>query len=130
MHRTAAQKMQMHVVHRLAAILARIHHRAEALRESILFGDLLRHRVQVSQQPLIAGRKMRQRRNMLARNQQHMHRRLRMNVREGYCIVVFIKLLCRNLSRGDLAEQAIHGHQLTAAYFLKNRGCVPGFQGS
>lgn len=120
----------MHVIDRLPAFLARIHHRAETLRQALFFRDLLRHRVQMSQQPLIARRKVRERRDVFARDQHDMHRRLRMNVREGHSIVILVKLLRRNLSRGNLAEQTIHSDKITAAYFAKNRGCPPGFHGS
>jgi len=122
----------MHVIDRLPAVFARVHHRAEAFREPLLFCDLLRHRMQMPEQPLVSWRQVRKRRNMFARDQQHMHRRLRMNIREDHRVVVFIKLLRRNLTRGNLAEQTVHADQLNAArlYFEKKRGWPPARQGS
>ena len=132
MHRASTEQMQMQMADRLAAILAGIHHRAEAVAEPFLFRDLLRHCVQVSKQPLVPGRQMRERGNVLARDQQQMHRRLRMNIREDHRIVIFIKLLRRNRTRGNLAEQTVHADQLNPArlYFEKKRGWPPARQGS
>jgi len=45
---------------RLAAFLTRVHHRAKTLGESFFFRDLLRHRVQMSDQPLVTWRQVRE----------------------------------------------------------------------
>ena len=130
MHRPATQQMQVHVIYRLAAFLTGVHHRTKTLGESFFFRDLLRHRVQMSDQPLVTRRQVREGRDVFARDQQHMHRRLRMNIGEHHRIIILVELLHRNLTRGNLAEQAIHADQLTPTYLEKNRGCPPGFHGS
>lgn len=46
------------------------------------------------------------------RNNQKVHRRLRVDVMKGEAVFVFVYLLGRNLAVDDLAEQAVHAELL------------------
>lgn len=77
---TAAQQMQMHVENRLAGRRARVHHDAMALRQAMLFSQLCRYTVQMSQETLIPLTGLCGGGEVLPGNHQQMHRGLRVDV--------------------------------------------------
>lgn len=71
---------------------------------------------------------------MLFRNDEDVHRRLRVEVREGEHVVVLIQARDRDFTGGDLAEEAVwscsHVRMLNLrGYFLKYFGSNPGSHG-
>ena len=97
------------MIHGLAAVRAGVDHHAIALGEAFVAGNLGRGPQQMAEQraiPLIA---FGQRGDMFARRDQHMHRRLRIDVGKGVALLVLVDGGGGNASFNDLAEKATHG---------------------
>ena len=94
----------MEMIHALAAVLAGIDHHAVAPGEAFVTGDLRRGPQQVAEQRAVLFGAISQRRNVFARRDQHMHRRLRVKVREGVALLVLVDGGGGNASVNDLAK--------------------------
>ena len=97
------------MIHGLAAILAGIDHHAVAVGEAFVAGDPRRGPQQVAEQRAVPFGAVSQRRDVLARRDQHMHRRLRVKVREGIALLVLVDGGGGDASINDLAKEATHG---------------------
>ena len=106
--RTTGQQMDMEVENRLASIRVRIDHDAIAvLREPALPTDLASREEQVAERLFVFESRLIQRVDMVARNKQHMCRRLRAEIVECDAYVVFENQRRLNLACGYFAENAI-----------------------
>ena len=92
------------MVNGLAAIRARIQHYAVAFGEPLCAGDLSRDPQQVTKQGTVALIGIGHGDNMLARRNQHVHRRLRIDVGKGVAQLVLENGGRGNASFNDLAE--------------------------
>ena len=110
--RRASQQMHVDMEHGLPGIFAAVHHDAVAvLRESfptrVLGGGQgqLADQVRLRRLQVIQGRN-----DLVLRNEQHVHRRLRCDVLERQHVVVFIDDGGRDLATDDLAEEGFAAH--------------------
>ena len=103
-HRAASQQMQMQVIYRLPAIDSCIHHDPKTLRQLLLFRQLRCDQHQMPQKFPICLTDLVQRGDVLARNNQQMHRSLRMNVGKRNAGRILIDLRSRDFSNRDLAK--------------------------
>jgi hypothetical protein len=106
--------MQVEVIHRLAAIRSYVDDNAIALPEVLLARELIGDAMQVAYQGLflLAGSDLGERGDVLLWNDEVMHRSFGINVREGYCLLIFIEFVRGNFSGGDFAENAVGTHAL------------------
>ena len=88
----------------LAAVRTGIDDQPVALIEILLSGDLRGGGEQMTEQPCILGGRVRERCEVLLRNDQDVDRRLRMDVREGDDLLVLEETGDRDCSGGDLAK--------------------------
>src|ERR1039458_3985074 len=98
----------MEMVHGLAAVLPGIHDDAVAAVKLLGLGDLRRRRKKVTEQRGILSGGIAERTNMLSRHNQHMHRRLGVDIREGVAKIVLEDGRRGNNSFNDFAEEAAH----------------------
>jgi hypothetical protein len=108
-HGASAEQVEVEMIHGLAAILAGIDHHAVAVGEAFVAGDPRRGPQQVAEQRAVPFGAVSQRRNMFARRDQHVHRRMRVNVREGVALLVLVDGGGGDASINDLAKEATHG---------------------
>ena len=118
----------------LAAIVPGIDDEAIAVGQTIAARKFGRDRNQMAEQRSMLLRDMRKRCYVLLRNEEQMCRRLRIDVRERYALIVLMKPLDRDGAGHNLAEEAVwilcdHVSILALNHFLKNFGCWPGAQG-
>lgn len=114
MHRAAAQKVQVEMSDRLAAVRTGVHHRAKAILQSLLCRNVSGYRMHMAEQSLVFERQMRERSDVLARDDQQMDGRLRVDIGDGECPLVFEDLLRWYGTSGNFAEEAIHAEQSNA----------------
>ena len=100
----AAQKMNMQMVDRLAAIGSHIDHGTVSLIQPQLLGDFLRHQQQVSHQISVLAPNVGQRTNLLTWNDQDVNGRLRTDIVEREAQLVLIHNVSREFSIDDLLE--------------------------
>lgn len=93
----------------LAAIVASVDHGAISAGQAFGAGDLSRSPVQVAEKLFVLLLRMGNGRNMLARHHENVHRRLRLDIREGVAVVILINRFRWNAPIDDLAEKAAHG---------------------
>ena len=99
----------MQVEHRLSRLAIAIEDRAiSALAESLVGRQLSGASQHPADQRVIVRTQIVRGRDVLPRDDQQMHRRLRIDVAERDEIVVFVHNRCRNLAGDDAAEQAVH----------------------
>src|SRR5665213_4601657 len=103
--------------HRLPCAAAVVEHRAVTCRKVALPCELCRDKLQLSQHGCIVGRRIRERNQMLARAQQDMAWRLRLNIFKRKNILVLINQFCWDFLVPDLAEQAIVHNQHPVSRF-------------
>src|SRR4051812_23105656 len=120
----AAEHVQMDVEDRLPCLCVGVEDRPEP---AVGVALIARHRggaaEHLTDQRLVAGLKIVQRRNVPLRDDQRVQRRLRVDVVEDHEVVVFVDYRCGNLLAHDAAEQAIgHGVRLSATIWLWRRG--------
>ena len=96
--------MQMQVIYRLPAIDSCIHHDPKTLRQLLLFRQLRCDQHQMPQKFPICLTDLVQRGDVLARNNQQMHRSLRMNVGKRNAGRILIDLRSWDFSNRDLAK--------------------------
>jgi hypothetical protein len=80
----------MQMVHGLAAIFAGVHHDAVAFRQAFVAGDLCCHTHEVTEQRVLLRSGLGKRINMLARNDQHVHGSLGIDVGKGIGVFVLV----------------------------------------
>lgn len=100
----------------------------------LTFGDFVRGKEQFAQKLSVIGRGVRDGGDVSLRNDQDMHRRLRMNVGKRKDVLILIEPGDWNDAASDFAEEAIggcsHVRMLNlCGYFLKYFGSIPGIQG-
>jgi hypothetical protein len=100
--------VDVEMIHGLAAVLAGVDHHAVAPKEAFVTGDLRRGPQQVAEQRAIPFNAVGQRLNVFTRRYQHMHRRLRVNVREGVTLLVLVDGGGGDASVNDFAKEATH----------------------
>ena len=104
MHGSPAQQMQMQVIHRLAAVVAGVHDYAITGGEFFFARDLCYRPQQMAQQRGVFLARFRERNDVLARHNQQVNRRLRMNVRKGDTFLILVNTSRGNASIDDLAK--------------------------
>ena len=100
----STQQVDMQMMNRLAAIVAAVDHSAKALRESFAACNLSSNPLEMAKQDAVFRRGMRERDDVASRDNQHMHRRLRVDVREGDCLLVLVEKFRGKRAVDDLAE--------------------------
>jgi hypothetical protein len=104
--------MQVDVKHRLPRLRVAVEDRPEARTVvPALPGDRRARPHHRADEIIFRRRQIVQRRHVLPRHDQHVHRRLRVDVVEGDQAIVLIDLRRGDLARDDLAEQAAHGNK-------------------
>ena len=89
----------------MPAFAVAVQHQAESpLGDALLPGDVVRHQEEVSEESIITLACIKERREMPAGNNQDVDRRLRVDVLEGYGVIVLVDDLGRKLPLGDLTE--------------------------
>lgn len=86
----SAEQVQMQMVDRLSAVFANVDHHPIACRKLLFARDLSDRPQQMAKQRAVFRSGLRQRSDVLARNHQQMHGRLRMNVRKSDALLIFI----------------------------------------
>ncbi len=92
----------------LSTVFAGVDHGSIALRQSFGTRDLGGCPMKVADQGAMPLARMCNRLDVLTRNNEDMHRRLRIDVGEGVALVVLVNGLGRNASIDNLAEEAAH----------------------
>ena len=110
MQRSSAQKMEMYVEDGLAGAGANVVDRPVSTFDSAFAGQLCRHQLHVAQQLSIRVLSLIQSHDMLFGNNQDVCGRLRLDVLEGKCFVIFVDFFRWDFPGNDLAEKAI-GHK-------------------
>ena len=125
--------MQMQVVHRLPAIVSRVHNNPVTLVQLLFARDLRRRGHQMAHQRSIFGRHLRRRADVLLGDHQKVCGRLRIDVGEADAAFVFIHAARWYGTRDNLAKKAIgrgeRGRALLYFHGRKYFGCCSGLQG-
>lgn len=103
----SAEQMKVQVVHRLATIVTRIDDDAIAFGKTVRTRDVRGHRDKMAEECTMFRCDLRQRSKVLFRNDQHMRRSLRVDVRERDALLIFVEALYGNRPGDDLAEEAV-----------------------
>ena len=126
--------MHMQVVHLLPTFRTGVDHDAKTaigIRVAALFGrQTRRQRHDAPQQTFVLGPGLRHRRDMRFRHDQEVHRRPRVNVVKDEDVVVLVHLVGRDLSRNDLAENAIGIVRMGGRKFSGVQEAAVGFTGT
>lgn len=107
-HRASAQHMDVQVIDRLAAIRACIDDGSVAIAKAFAPRYICGNGQHVAQQRRVVVRSVRQRLQVLARNDEKVRRCLRRDVAKRNHLLVLVELWRGNLVVGDFAEDAIH----------------------
>jgi len=99
----------MDVVNSLAAVFSGVDDGAIALGQSLAASNLRGHPVQMADQGAVLAGGMGNRGGVLARNNQHVYRRLRIDVGKSVALIVLIDGLGRDASFDDPAKETTHG---------------------
>lgn len=100
----------MYVVHRLTSEVVAVHDDTEAVLAALLFGEALGRKQDMAGERLVVLlAEVMKGCDVLFRDDEKMHRRLRGDVVESDDLVIFIDLLRGNFPGHDPAEQTIHG---------------------
>lgn len=123
------------MIHSLSAIRAGVDYDAKTVVEMLQLRDLIGGKEEFAEQFGVGGRGVSQRVEVSLGDDQDMHRRLWIDVRERERMIVFKQTCDGDCARGDLAEEAIrsgsHVRMLNLrGYFLKYFGSIPGIHGS
>lgn len=98
----------MQMIHRLPAVVAGVDDHAVALAEALVASDLRCSPEKVAEQGGVMCASFGEGDDVLARRDEDVHRRLRIDVGEGIALLVFIDRGGRNTSLDDFAEKATH----------------------
>jgi hypothetical protein len=112
-HRSAAEEVDVDVVHGLAAVFSGVDDSAIALRESLDARDLGSGPMQVAEQRVVLLLCVRNGGDVLSRDDKDVHRRLRLDVGEGVAVLILVDGFGGNTPVDDLAEYAAHGEEST-----------------
>ena len=119
----------MEMGHRLTAVGAGVGQEPEpAFGDPLLLCDRSRRQDNPSQQHVMAFRNLEHRRDMPLRQQQHVHRRLGIDVTDRQDLIVLIDALGGNSAGNDFTEDAIrhvHSHVLRSTSFFSSEPSVP-----
>lgn len=99
--------MQVKMKDRLARIRPYVVDRAETMFKFAFMGDFCRYKLAIANQLRIGIRRLINARNMLLGNNQHMRRRLRIDVFKRKGLLVFIDLPGGDPARDNLAEKTV-----------------------
>src|SRR5438874_786518 len=80
---------------------------SRAAAAALLAGDLAGNGDELPEQRLVLRPRLRDRRDVLARDHQHVHRRLRVEVSKGDRLLIAVHDVGRDLAGGDAAEDAL-----------------------
>ena len=98
--------MEVEVKDDLPAFAVAVQYQAESpLGDALLPGDVVCHQEEVSEESIITLACIKERREMPAGNNQDVDRRLRVDVLEGYGVIVLVDDLGRKLPLNDLTEE-------------------------
>jgi hypothetical protein len=109
-HRASAQQMQVKMMDSLPAVIARIHHHAISLLELLRARKFRRSRHQVAEQRLVLRQRSGLRDNMDLWNDEQVGRCLGIDVGKANAQLVFIDSVGWDVTRDDLAKQAVWTH--------------------
>jgi hypothetical protein len=112
-HRSAAEKVDVDVVHGLTAVFSGVDDSAIALRESLGARDFRSSPMQVAEQGVVFPLCVRDGCDVFARDDKDVHRRLWLDVGEGVTVLILVDGFGGNTSVDDLAEYATHGEEST-----------------
>lgn len=98
----------MDMIDGLPAIFAGVNHSAISLRQSFGAGDFGGCPMKMADQGIVLLISVRNRRNVLARNNKDVYGRLRIDVGKGVALVVLVDSLGWNASIDDPAEETTH----------------------
>ena len=100
----------MQVGHRLASLVLAVDDQAIAIDKTQFLGQFHRHQVHVAKQRGVFFLQRVMRRDHLARNDEHMHWRLGMNVVESQALIVRMDDFGRDFSFDDLEKNVVAKH--------------------
>jgi hypothetical protein len=100
--------VDVNVIDGLSAIFTGINHCPVALGKSLAARNFRRDQVKMPEQGTVFFRRVRNRRDVFAGNNQNMHRRLRMNVRESVASLILVDRFRGDASIDDSAKKAGH----------------------
>jgi hypothetical protein len=109
---TAAEKMEVEVIDRLAAVFSGVDDDAIALAKALVAGNQGCREEKMAQQVAVLCAGVVERGKVLAGNDEDVDWRLRVNVREGVAELVLVDGGGGDGTLGDLAEEA--GHEMTS----------------
>lgn len=101
--------MDVDVVDRLASLIAGVDDRAISGCQAFGASDFSRRPVQVTEEFPVLLLCVRNGRYVPARDDEHVHGRLRFDVCEGITVLILVNRFGGNASVNDLAEKAAHG---------------------
>ena len=104
---SAAEQMEMEMVHRLAAILSGVDDHAIASIQLLPSRNLCCHSHEVPQQRSVLGQRLRLRRDVLFGNNQQVRRRLRIDIGKTDAEFILMHSIGGDGSGDDFAEQAV-----------------------
>ncbi len=134
MHLPSSQQMQVKMIHGLSPIRTGVDHDAETIVEVLQLSDFISGEKEFAEQFGFSRRGMCERSEVSLGDDQDMHRRLWIDVRERQHVIVFKQTRDGNGARGNLAEETVrsgsHVRMLNLRdYFLKYFGSIPGIHG-
>ena len=107
--RAAAKQMEMQVIHCLAAVFTGVDDDAVAFAEAFAAGDLNSSLEKMAEEFAVRCIGVIERGNMFAGNDENVHGRLRMKIREGVTMLILVDGGGGDGALGDFAEYAGHG---------------------
>ena len=108
MKAASRQQMQMDVEDRLTCFAIRVEHRpVAAIGVAVFPGDLRSRAMHGPNEAVVVRRQIVQRGDVSSRDDQHMQRRLRVDVFDRDQLIVLMHELSRNLAADDLAEETV-----------------------
>ena len=122
MHLPSTQQMQVQMEDCLSRVWTNVENGAEAVFQLAFAGDLCRNQLAITNQFRVSFCRLVNANDMFLGDNQHVGRRLRLNVLKGKRLFVFVNFFGRNFSRDDLAEEAVsHNREIVTNVFLKSR---------
>jgi hypothetical protein len=116
--------VEVEVRHQLPALLAAVYHQAvAAFGGAFLPGQFIGNADQASHQGNISFTRLNEGSYVLPGNDQQMHRRLGVNITEGYYLIISINYVTGELAGYNLTENATH---FASSFTLTNVPPVPG----
>jgi hypothetical protein len=104
----SAEQVNVQVIYGLAAVLPGVDDETIAVVQLLLSRNLASQVQQVAEHRSVLRQSMCVRRDVLLRNDQYMHRSLRVDIRERERVLVLTQALGGNGTGDDLAEEAVH----------------------